>query len=277
MRCKIIFGLVLGLWLFGPAAVHAQDGAAVPEMPFMPVLSHPHYEAGGWFVGLDFLYMHGPTGMEPDSILTLGYRTEDGTVYELNWMDQWFTSQTDQFGNQLPIVGAKLQTIDVTTRIITYQTDCFRSFTTFGPKVLLFSQDFPIFFNNYNVDNNMVGLFVGCMNDWYLGSNPLGAFAFELEGNAAGYLDFVRQVAGTPFASNAQNSFTLAGSLEGKMGLAWYPYEAIRVEAGIDLLAIINAQVAKEPVAIVGGAVNSQLNPNLPFYYGFYLGVSFVF
>ena len=198
-------------------------------------------------------------------------------------MDQWFTPTTDQFGNPLFPTGTKLQIIDFTTRIITYDTDCFRSFTTFGPRVLLFSQDFIFgnpatgFANNYNVDNNMVGVFVGCIDEWYLGSNDLGAFSFTLEGEAGGYLDFVRQVAGTPFASNATNSFALAASLQAKIGFIWYPYEAISIHVGFDVLAIINAQVAKEPVNIVGGAVNAQLNPNLPFYYGPYIGIGLVF
>ena len=280
MRCKMVFCLIMGIWLLRPATVAAQE---VPPVSFLPFLSHPHYESGGWFVGLDFLMMHGPTGSAPSSNVTIGYLTEDETVYEINWMDQWFTPTTDNFGNQLFPTGAKLQIIDFTTRLLTYKTECFRSFTTFGPRVLLFSQDFlfgnPLFgfANNYNVDNNMVGVFVGCIDEWYLGSNPLGAFSFTLEGEAGGYLDFVRQVAGTAFASNAINSFAIAGTLQAKIGFIWYPYEGISIHVGYDLLAIINAQVAKEPVNIVGGGVNATLNPNLPFYYGIYLGIGLVF
>lgn len=276
-RLGWLLAVVLGLGVPGLARAQFTE---VPPVNFTGFLSHPRYDAGGFFVGLDFLFLTGPSGTggaSPDSIISLGYRTEDGTVYQFSWWDQWLSNdQALGIVNQ----GTKLQIIDFTFRTISWQTDCFRSFATIGPRFILWSQDLtdPVFgFTTYNVDNNQFGLFIGSMNEWYLGSNPLGAFSFTLEGEAGAYVDMVRQSAGAgPFGSTTITSFTLSASLQGKVGFIWYPWEAISIHAGLQALWLINEQAGHQPVFSAGG-VTAALTSDWPWYFGFYFGVGLVF
>ena len=198
------FGLVLGLGLL----------LLMPAAALRPVYSHPT----GGFCGLsqpsglrrrglvcraDFLFLAKVfgtyNGTAPDSILSFGYRTQEGTVYQLSWWDQWFSEN--------PNPRDKLQIITFSSRFKTYETDCYRQWATWGPRAILTSEDFALpGGKSYSVDNNMVGLYIGCMNEWYLGTNPLGAFSFTLDGDIGAYANFIRQAAGSPFGSNTFNS-----------------------------------------------------------------------
>jgi len=276
MGKRIRWLLITALGVLTPSFAQAQATDVFPAV-FTGFLSHPRYDAGGFYVGVDFLFLQGPSGASPDSILSLGYRTEDGTVYQFSWWSQWFNPVNL---NGLAFQGTKLEIIDFTFRLKAYETDCFRSFTTLGPRLILYSQDLtdPVFgFTNYNVDNNQIGFFIGSINEWYLGSNPLGAFSFTLEGEAGLYVDEVRQVAGAgQFGSVATTSFSLTGSLQGKLGFIWYPWEAISIHAGVDVLWLLNEQAGHQP-QFLAGAVSAQLTSVWPWYAGLYLGFGFVF
>ena len=279
MGKRIRWLLIAMLGLFTPAVWRAQGFTEVVPASFTGFLSHPNYDAGGWYVGVDFLFVHGPAGDWPDSILSLGYRTDGRHRLSIHWWSQWFnTSTLNQEG--IPDQGTKLEIIDFTVRFVTSQTDNYRSFITLGPRFVLYSQDLldPIVgLANYNVDNNMFGIFIGSVHESRIADNPLGTFSFTLEGEAGLYVDDVRQAAGLgAFGSTVSNSFNFAGSLQGKMGFICIPWEAVSIHAGVDVLWLLNAQAGHQPQFVDGG-VTASLTSVWPWYVGFYLGFGFVF
>lgn len=273
MRKLSLGGLVVGLLLLMPAAARAQLNAIQPQEFTGGFFSHPGFDEGGWYAGFDFMYLQkligNYSGLAPDSILNIGYRFEDGTVLQFNWWDQFVTPN--------PGAPEKFQIFDLMWRFPTYDNGCFRQWGTWGPRFILESQDFvfpgPI---TYDVDNNMIGGYIGCMNEWYLGTNPLGAWSFTLDGDIGAYANFVRGAAGANGGSNSASTFTLSGSLQGRAGLIWYVSEGITINVGVEALTIINIQQPNNP-SVQGNSINASLIPTMPIWLGVYLGFGFVF
>src|SRR5215213_7895015 len=79
MRNRVGLWLVAGLLLGIPAAGRAQY-QEVPPAPFVGPLSHPRYEDGGFFVGLDFLYLRSENVLGNQTIAKRGFMDLDGSI-----------------------------------------------------------------------------------------------------------------------------------------------------------------------------------------------------
>jgi hypothetical protein len=242
--------------------------------PAATPFGNPQYDVGGWFVGVDLLYLDKLfgkyNGLAPDSILSVGYKTEDNIVWQITWWDQWFSD--------VALPSEKLQIIDLSARFETYKTDCFRQWCIIGPRAILTDQHFDLSGGRaYDVTNVMVGGFIGAMNEWYLGTNPLGAFSFILDGDVGAYGNFLKQTASSLGGSNSTTSpFTLSGSLQGKAGFIWYVAEGVTIHFGLEALTIINMQQNLNP-NFTANSVSTTLSPTMPVWLGAYLSFGFVF
>lgn len=393
MRYRVGWWLVAVLLLVGPARARAQFNV-VPPKDFTAFLSHPRYEDGGFFVGMDFLYirseniignqtvgvrgfkdmdgsitgtpntfigsgqealntqqLHGPRNFIPGFEVNLGWRFEDGTTVSLNW---WHLSENHMYAaaNLIPPdfnVGSKLENtylyapvsnfpqlyggnpgnvlvgnpgatygiwnaaslmsitllqrfelIDVTTRAPVLQTENYRAWWTFGPRaVILFDRfqwrtvssdaagnavasDVAIYSNV--VSNRLYGPFIGCGNEWFLGSTPIGGFSVSLDVEGALYLDMVKERARwetgarNTSANRNRNNYTLSPGLQGKIGFWWYPWEAVTFHLGWDALVFFNTVTSREPIDFNFASLNPQYDyGTIRYFHGLNLGIGFVF
>src|SRR5205085_6193699 len=88
----------------------------------------------------------------------------------------------------------------------------------------------PLDVANYTniVSQRMYGLHVGCGNEWYLGSNRLGALSVIVEGDASLLLDFIKLRARYELgdesmaATHNRNKYNFVPEVEGNLGFMWY-------------------------------------------------------
>ncbi|MCI0460208.1 MAG: hypothetical protein L0Z62_24925, partial [Gemmataceae bacterium] len=165
-------------------------------------------------------------------------------------------------GNQVGIgnVGATagiwnasiLQTIDflqrfdqfnLTVRYPLQQTDCWRSYGLFGPRITWFWERFKwrvadADVNGFTfaddvaeytnvVSQRLYGVHLGMGNDWLLGSTPIGAFSISLDLEGSIALNFVKGRAKYEIgdkhtaASRNRNFYSMVPAVEGNLNLWW--------------------------------------------------------
>lgn len=391
MRNRVGWYLIAGLLWALPATVHAQFEEVPPS--FTAFLSHPRYESGGFYVGMDFLYMrtgqvvgtqtvarrgfidadgsigglpgifygsgqealntnqlHGPGSYTPGFDLSFGWRFEDGVTVELSWWhlvdyrqhasanlvpegflvgkglaNTYLTAPVYNFpiqygGTQNLLVGSpgatygiwnaatvmdidfvqRFEKVDLSLRIPMLQTESYRNWGTVGSRALILWDRFKwrtvdadangsavnsteAYYTNI-VSNRLYGVFVGCGNEWFLGSTPIGGFSFSLDVEGSLALDMVKTRARwelgdrSTAATRARNSYTFAPGVLGKIGFWWYPWEAITVHIGWDAMAVFNTVASRNPIDFNFASLDPEYNRTfMRLWHGLQLGVGFVF
>jgi hypothetical protein len=181
-----------------------------------------------------------------------------------------------------------------------WQTDSYRSYALFGPRLATFADRFawrtiaadPVgqstgadvadYFNN--ISNRLYGAYLGCGNDWFLGSTPVGGFACTLDFDAGLYLDLAKARVGYNLdtrayeAHRARNLSELVPGGTAKVGLWWYPWEAVSVQVGYNMMAFFNTIASHYPVDFNFGSIDPQIDTGIfRWMHGVNVGISFVF
>ncbi len=159
---------------------------------------------------------------------------------------------------------------DLVARYPLQQTECWRWYGLFGFRQAQFweryrwrtvdpnrngvvADNFAATYSNV-VANNLWGLQLGCGNDWDISDTPIGTFAFSLDLRGVLFANFVTAQAKyelgdlSSAASRTRNFAKLTPELQAGAALWWYPYEAIQVRLGYDVMAFFNTMAAPIPV-----------------------------
>lgn len=221
--------------------------------------------------------------------------------------------------------ASDIQTIDfvqrfdmggIQFRIPFFQTDCWRSYWVVGGRAIVMWERFrwrvtdfaqgdvngdgtldsgnftPLDTAQYSnvVSNRLYGAWLGCGNDWYWGSSPIGAFAASIDVGGSLMVDIVKERARyelpdaltvpilLPVASRARNEYTLAPVLQGDFALWWYPYQGIQCQLGWNFLAMFNTVASPHPVDFNYGAIAPEWADGITrVLHGFHAGIGFSF
>ena len=188
----------------------------------------------------------------------------------------------------------------INARVPILETDTFRSYGLFGPRIVWIWERFnwrtvsadvngnsgpdtTAIYSNV-VSNRMDGVHFGFGNDWYLGSTPIGAFAFNLDIEGGLYVDLVKTTAnynradGLISAGHSGRLSSLVPSAEARFGLKWYVWEGITIDLAYDVQTYFNTIASPKPVDFNLGNVNPEYDHVFfRWYYGMRFGISFSF
>lgn len=188
----------------------------------------------------------------------------------------------------------------INVRMPMWETADFRTYGIFGPRIAWIWDQFrwrtadadvngiagpatTALYSNY-VSNRMYGVHFGGGNDWFLGTTPIGGFSFTLEGEAGLYANLVKARAAyeladrTVSSSRSRRLSSLVPSLEARVGLTWWPWEAISISIGYDVMMFFNTIASTQPVDTNLGIIDPQYsNYFFRWYYGGNASISFVF
>src|ERR1019366_84001 len=130
----------------------------------------------------------------------------------------------------------------------------------------------------------MGGGHFGCGNDWYLGSTPIGAFAFNLDVEGGLYVDLVKTTAnynrGDGLISSGRSGrlTSLVPAFEFTSGVKWYVWEGITINLGYDVQTYFNTIASPKPVDFNLSNVNPEYDHQFfRWYHGMRFGISFSF
>lgn len=176
----------------------------------------------------------------------------------------------------------------------------FRSYGLFGPRIVWIYDRFKwrtvdqdeqgdagppttaIYSNT--ISNRLYGVHAGFGNDWFLGSTPIGGFAFTMDIEGGLYLDLIKTRAaydrGDAFVGvhRARRMNTIVPSAEIKAGLWWYPWEGISLQLGYDVQTYFNTISSHRPIDFNMGTVDPEFNNQFfRWFHGIKVGISFVF
>jgi hypothetical protein len=205
--------------------------------------------------------------------------------------------------------AASFMQIDFTQRYDIYglnarmpivQNDRYRSYGIFGPRIVWIWDRFrwstvdtdedgnssPETAATYSntVSNRLYGVHAGFGHDWFLGSTPIGAFAFNLDIEGGLYLDIVKTRAawdredGFGGARRGRRHFRLSPGAEVRAGLKWYPWEAISLELGYEVQTFFNTVASPRPVDFNFASVDPEYRTQLfRWWHGVNFNICFVF
>jgi hypothetical protein len=184
-------------------------------------------------------------------------------------------------------------------RIPIWQTDTYRGYGLFGPRgATLYDQfkwrtvdaDFQGFSNNGTIadyrnttSNRLYGLGLGWGHELYLGDTPVGAFSVSAEALASLYMDFVKGRAGyeladrTTEATRKRNLAAVVPSVDGRVSIHWFPWEAIEIQVGYDFFAFFNTYASPQPIDFNYGAIDPNWSPTTRLLHGVRFGIGVVF
>jgi hypothetical protein len=188
----------------------------------------------------------------------------------------------------------------IIVRVPMYQSENYRNYGIFGPRIAWIWENYrwttidydllgntsPATSARYDnmVSNRMYGVHFGCGNDWYWGSTPSGAFGFIADFEGGLYADLVKTHAAYTRLDNviseARNRrlYSIAPGAETRLQLVWYPWEAIQIHLGFDLMAYFNTIASTQPIDFNMGTIDPQYSNILVRYFtGMSFGISFVF
>jgi hypothetical protein len=195
------------------------------------------------------------------------------------------------------------QAIDVyqiNVRVPIWDTDNYRTYGLIGPRIAVLQDKFAWLtidsdtngnstpdtqatFTN-TVTNSMYGVHFGFGHEWYLGSTPAGAFSLTFEFEGAIYADLVKasfdwdRGDGLFSVGRVRNASAIVPGVEARIGLDWYPWEAIKVHLGYEVMTFFNTMASRNPVDFNMGSNNPELNNVLfRWIYGMSFGVTFSF
>ncbi len=195
----------------------------------------------------------------------------------------------------------RFELVQLNARIPVWEATDYRAYGVFGPRAIIMwerywwrtvdeqagtniaTNDTTATYTNV-VSNRLYGVHCGSGHDWYLGSTPIGAFSIDLAVEGGLYMDFVKSRIGyelgdrSTAATHKRNLATLVPSVEGKVGLMWYPWEAIQVRVGYNVLALFNTVASPRPVDFNFGTINPAVDAGIfRWMMGIDIGVGFVF
>jgi hypothetical protein len=194
----------------------------------------------------------------------------------------------------------RYEQIQLNSRIPVWETDCYRAYGIFGPRALIMWEKFEwrtvdrdVFgravadtIANYNniVSNRLYGVYVGSGHEWYCGSTPVGAFSVDLSVSGALYLDFVKGRARyelgdkSEAATRSRRLSELSPGVDGKIGIMWYPWEAIQIRLGYSFLAVFNTVASPRPIDFNFGTIDPAFEGwSNRLLHGIDVGIAFVF
>jgi hypothetical protein len=197
-----------------------------------------------------------------------------------------FTQRFDQF--------------DLIARVPLWQTECYRTYGLVGPRYAHLwqrfgwrsvsedtsgnaSSDDAAIYSNI-VSNNLYGLVIGSGNDWWLGATPVGGFSATLDGQIALYWDFVKERAKyelgdrTMAAQHARNVNELVPGFQVVGALWYYPWEAVQIKLGYDILGFFNTVSSPKPIDFNFGSISPRFKSGtFNFINGLTFGVGITF
>ncbi|MBI2803753.1 MAG: hypothetical protein HYX68_02055 [Planctomycetes bacterium] len=189
---------------------------------------------------------------------------------------------------------------EINARLPIWQTANHRSYGLLGPRITWIWDRFrwksvdtdaagdsgPFNQATYSntISNRMYGIHAGFGNDWFLGSTPIGGFAFNLDVEGGLYLNLVKARAAWERgdrgvgASRGRRFSSLVPGAELRAGFKWYPWEAISIEVAYDIQTYFNTIASHEPVDFNMGSVDPQYDAQFfRWFYGLRIGIGFVF
>ncbi len=193
----------------------------------------------------------------------------------------------------------RFDTYEIKARIPYWQTADYRSYGIFGPRIAWIWDRFrwrtvdedpsgqsspatTAFYDN-TMSNRMYGFHFGAGNDWWLGNTPIGGFAFTCDIEGSVYLNLAKTRASyflgdrTISSTRARRHNTLVPGAEGRIGLWWYPWEAITMTLGYDVMAFFNTISSHRPIDFNLGTVDPEYgNQPTRWFYGLRWGITFV-
>lgn len=170
--------------------------------------------------------------------------------------------------------------VDFTIRVPIWQTDTYRNYGLFGPRGATLYDKFSWRTVDYDLNgqanngtiadyhnitsNRLYGLGCGMGNEWFMGDTPIGAFSVSLDLEASLYMDFVKGRAGYQLgdrsteASRARNLSALVPSVEGRLNLNYFPWEAIQFQIGWDFFDFFNTYASPQPIDFNFGTIDPR-------------------
>jgi len=176
----------------------------------------------------------------------------------------------------------------------------FRSYGLFGPRIVWIYDRFQwrtvdqddqgnadagttATYSN-TISNRMYGVHGGFGNDWFLGTTPIGGFAFTCDIEGGLYFDPVKARAaydrddGAVGVHRARRMSRLVPSAEVRAGMWWYPWEGISVQLAYDIQTYFNTVTANRPIDFNMGTVDPEYNTQFfRWFHGLRVGINFVF
>jgi hypothetical protein len=200
------------------------------------------------------------------------------------------TAMSEQFDQ-------RFQEYDLTIRKPIFETECWRTYGQFGPRLVWFwdrykwftadldarGNESPVWAANYtNIDSNrMYGFRLGIGNECYLGHG----FSVALDLSASGFLDVVKER--TAYSRDdrhvgqerkrSRTDYTLVPSAQGTLNLCWYPYRGFELRLGYDVQGFANTVFARHPIDFDFSAVAPTFDRVFRFIDGLQAGVGINF
>jgi hypothetical protein len=185
---------------------------------------------------------------------------------------------------------------DITYRVPVYETEDYRLSGIVGPRWFWIWERFrwrttdvafdgsqsPAWVGLYEniTSNRMWGGFIGCENEWYLGHGV----ACYLNMDGALLLDSVKEKADYQLGikdtiqnKRAKLDWTAVPEFEGKVGLAWYPYQGIELRVDYNALLFFNTIASPRPIDFNYGGLNPGWDHVTRLFDGFTAGIAIVF
>ena len=185
-------------------------------------------------------------------------------------------------------------------RVPIWQTECYRTYGLVGPQYIHLWQRFQwksvsedtsgnsaaddaATYSNI-VSNNLYGLCIGSGNDWWLGASPIGGFSVTLDGQIGLYWDFVKERAKyelgdrTFAAQHARNVNELVPGFQATLALWYYPWEAVQIKLGYDVMGFFNTVSSPKPIDFNFGSISPKFQSGtFNFINGLTFGVGITF
>jgi hypothetical protein len=190
--------------------------------------------------------------------------------------------------------------VDIGGRVPVWDSDCWRAYGLWGGRVVLMKDRFlwrtiaadinGIFtltdiadYTNI-VSQTMFGPHLGIGNEWYLGSNPLGALSIVLDLDASLLVNVVKEEASYTLGDQSieftrvRREYTLVPEVGADAGFIWYPTQGIQVRLTWDLMAFFNTVASPVPIDFNFGGLNpTWTHGTTRLLTGFRLGLGIVF
>jgi hypothetical protein len=189
---------------------------------------------------------------------------------------------------------------DLLVRYPLQQTECWRCYGLFGFRQVQFWEryrwrtvdanvngivvdNFAATYSNV-VANNLWGLQLGCGNEWEVSETPIGAFSISLDLRAALFANYVTTQAKyelgdlSTAATRTRKFSKMTPELQAGVALWWYPYEAVQVRLGYDVMAFFNTMAAPNPVDFNYGSLAPPWEDGIVrVLHGCSVGIAFIF
>ncbi|HEV3203569.1 MAG TPA: Lpg1974 family pore-forming outer membrane protein [Gemmataceae bacterium] len=193
----------------------------------------------------------------------------------------------------------RFEELDFTGRIPVYQGECGRFYGMIGPRFVWLwesfnwrtvsqnfegqsRQDEVALYSNV-VSNRMYGVHAGWGFDWQMGRTPIGTFALQVDAQALGLVDVVKERAKYERADKAISShrsrteyFGVPGA-DARANVVWYPIEGVEIRGGYDLQAFFNTIASPNPVSFNYGAPTPVYHHTNRYLQGIHIGLGLRF